>query len=161
TAAYQANGRSGAVLLWRRGHTRKVVPAGWGATSFAWGPNGALALGRSVCRTPCGTPRHQGVWTWRDGKLRRLLGPLRGIQLPLGAGWTADGRVLWWTDPQGSGSLAADGLALYANGTKIATTLVYADYVVRCGRHLALAAGGDRFATHGKRILFDGRDASR
>jgi hypothetical protein len=94
-AAYQTRRGSGAVVLWSRGGSRTIVPAGWGATSFAWGPNGALALGRSVCHVPCGVPRHQEVWIWRDGKLRPVVGPLRGIQLVLVSGWTPDGRVLW------------------------------------------------------------------
>jgi hypothetical protein len=37
---------------------------------------------------------------------------------------------------------------------------MYRDYATVCGRHLAVAAGGDRYAMHGKRILFDGRDVS-
>jgi hypothetical protein len=77
------------------------------------------------------------------------------------AGVDQRGRALWWPDPQGSTSIAADGLTLYSNGLRLATTLPYPDYVVPCGRHLALAAGGDRYSTHGKRILFDGRDVSR
>jgi hypothetical protein len=114
-----------------------------------------------VCRVPCGIPRHQEVWVWRAGKRTRVVGPLPGIQRVLIAGWAPGGRVLWWDDPQGSASIAADGLFLYANRTKVGATLVYPDYVVRCGSHLALADGGDRYAMHGKRIVFDGRDASR
>jgi len=106
-------------------------------------------------------PRHQEVWIRRGGSLTRVAGPLRGVQLPRVAAVTAGGRALWWSDLQGSASLAADGLPLYANRTRVATTLVYPDYVAVCGRHLAVAAGVDRYAMHGKRILFDGRDVSR
>jgi len=70
------------------------------------------------------------------------------------------GRVLWWDWPD-SGSIAADGVALYANKRRIAKALMYRDYTTVCGAHLAIAAGGDRYAMHGKRILFDGRDVSR
>jgi hypothetical protein len=70
------------------------------------------------------------------------------------------GRVLWWDWPD-SGSIAADGVNVYSNRRKLATALMYRDYVAVCGEHIAIAAGGDRYATHGKRILFDGRDASR
>jgi hypothetical protein len=161
TAAYLT--AEGAVGLWTpTGGSRKILPAAWGATSLAWGPDGKLALGRAVCHAPCGIPRHQEVWVWKAGRLTRVVGPLRGgVRRVLVAGWTPGGRVLWWDDPEGSGSLAADGIFLYANRKKVAETLVYPDYVVRCGQHLALAAGGDRYAMHGKRILFDGRDVSR
>lgn len=158
TAAYQT--KDGAVLLWTPRGSRTVVPATWGATSLAWGPNGKLALGRSVCHVPCGFPRHQEVWIWRNGSLRQVAGPLRGVARPIVAGFAPDGRVLWWPDYQDSGSIQADGLPLYANRARIVVTLVFPDFVVRCGRHLAVAAGGDRYTTHGKRILFDGRDVS-
>ena len=88
------------------------------------------------------------------------MAPLRGVSRPIIAGFAPDGRVLWWLDPQGSGSIAADGLPLYANRGRVSSTLVFRDYVIRCGGHLAVVAGGDRYATHRKRILFDGRDVS-
>lgn len=158
TAAYQT--KDGTVLLWTLRGPHTVVPAAWGATSVAWGPNGGLALGRSVCHVPCGVPLHQEVWIWRNGALRRVAGPLRGVFRPIVGGFAPDGRVLWWPDEQGSGSIQADGLPLYANRARILVTLVFPDFIVRCGRHLAVVAGGDRYATHGKRILFDGRDVS-
>ena len=68
-------------------------------------------------------------------------------------------QVLWWDWP-GSGSIAADGVALYEGTRRIATGLMWRDYVAVCGRHLAVTAGGDRYATHGKRIVFDGRNVS-
>ena len=157
-AAYQTKG--GAVLLWTPKRSRTVVPATWGATSIAWGTNGKLAVGRSICHVPCGVPRHQEVWIWRNGSLQRVAGPLRGVARPIVAGFTPDGRVLWWADLQNSASLQADGLPLYANRSRIVVTLAFPDFIVRCGRHLAVAAGGDRYTTHGKRILFDGHDAS-
>ena len=160
TAAFQTP--SGAVFTWSpAGGRRLVVDASWGATSFAWGRHGELALGRSICRVPCGVPLHQEVWIRRNGTLRRVAGPLRGVQLPRIAAVAGDGRALWWSDLQGSASIAADGLPLYANRVRVADSLVYPDYVSVCGSHLAVAAGGDRYAMHGKRILFDGRDVSR
>lgn len=158
TAAYQT--KDGAVLLWTPRGSRTVVPATWGATSIAWGPAGSLALGRSICRVPCGAPRHQEVSIWRDGSLHRVAGPLRGVARPIVAGFAPDGRVLWWPDYQNSASIQADGLPLYANRARIVVTLAFPDFVVRCGSHLAVVAGGDRYTTHGKRILFDGRDVS-
>jgi hypothetical protein len=158
TAAYRT--AKGAVLLWTPHGSRPVVPPGWGATSLAWGSGGRLALGRSVCHVPCGVPAHQEVWSWRRGSLRRVAGPLRGVFTPVVAGFAPDGRVLWWSYESNSNSIAADGLPLYANQSKISTMLPDPDFVARCGHHIAIVAGGDRYTTHGKRILFDGRDVS-
>jgi hypothetical protein len=150
--------RAGGASVWSASHTQQVVPDGWGATGVAWSSDGALALGRAVCKGACGLPSHTEVWVWRRGTLHRLVeSPDRGRPQPIG--WH-DGLVLWWDWPN-SGSIAADGVALYENSRRIATTLMYSDYVDACGGHLAVASGGDRYAMHGKRILFDGRDISR
>jgi hypothetical protein len=155
-AAYAT--KAGGVSIWSRSRTVQVVPDGWGATGVAWSSGGALALGRAVCKGACGLPTNTEVWVWRRGALTKLLDtPDHGRPQPVG--WH-DGRVLWWDWPN-SGSIAADGVALYENGRHIATTLMYTDYVDACGGHLAVAAGGDRYAMHGKRIVFDGRDVSR
>ncbi len=159
-AAYQT--KTGAVAIWQPGISRRtILPASWGATSLAWGPGGRLALGRSACRAPCRYPQHQEVWIWRAGTLTRVAGPLKGVQRPIVTGFDPLGRVLWWSDLEGSASIAADGLPLYADRKRLAETLPYPDYVARCGNHLALAAGTDRYSTRGKRILLDGRDVSR
>jgi hypothetical protein len=158
TAAYRT--KSGAVFLWSSRATRRIVGPQWGATSLAWRGNGELALGRAICHVPCGVPGHEEVWVWRDGSLRLIAGPLKGVFTPVVTGFTPEGRVLWWSYEQNSNSIAADGLPLYANRSRVVTTLAFPDYVVRCGRHLAVVAGGDRYATHDKRILFDGRNVS-
>ena len=160
TAAAPTTG--GGVLVWTpsRG-SRRIVPDGWGATSVAWGANGTLAIGRYNCRPPCGVPRNEEVWIWRSEHLKRVVGPLRGVVLPMVVAVSAQGRPLWWAERQASASIAADGLRLYAARSPLARTLAYPDFVSVCGRHVALAAGGDRYAMHGKRILFDGRDVSR
>jgi hypothetical protein len=75
-------------------------------------------------------------------------------------GWDAHGRVLWWLWPD-SGSIAADGVALYADDTRIAHMLMYADWIAQCGPRLVLAVGGDRNSMHGKSIVLGGRDVSR
>jgi hypothetical protein len=158
TAAYQTH--AGAVFTWSPATGRRlIVAASWGATSFAWGRNGALALGRAVCRVPCGIPLHEEVWIRRGGSFRRVAGPLSGGQRPMIAGVAGNGHALWWSWL--SASSAADGTRLYANSAHVADTLAYPDYVSVCGSHLAVAAGHDRYAMHGKRILFDGRDVSR
>lgn len=159
TAAYVT--KHGGVILWTpRAGRRRILPDGWGATDLAWGPGGRLAIGRAVCRGACGKPTHTEVWIWRSGSARRLLGPLGDDSSPQPFAWSDD-RVVWWRWPD-SGSLAADGVALYADTDRLAPkVLQYPDYVAVCGRHLAVAAGGDRYAMHGKRILFDDRDVSR
>jgi hypothetical protein len=158
TAAYQT--RRGAVFTWSPATGRRlVVGASWGATSFAWGRAGSLALGRAVCHVPCGVPLHEEVWIRRAGSLRRVAGPLSGEQRPMVAGVAGDGRALWWSWV--SASTAADGTGLYANHVHVADSLPYPDYVSVCGSHIAVAAGHDRYAMHGKRIVFDGRDVSR
>jgi hypothetical protein len=153
--------KSGGVSVWTpaRGR-RQVVPDGWGAQSLAWSRGGSLALGRAVCHGACGRPSHKEIWVWRRGSpLRRIVGPLPGDQTPMPFAWRGD-RVLWWDWPN-SGSIAADGVALYEGSRRIAGVLMYRDYADVCGVHLAVAAGGDRYAMHGKRIVFDGRDVSR
>jgi hypothetical protein len=158
TAAYQTP--SGAVFTWSPATGRRlVVGASWGATSFAWGRDGALALGRAICHAPCGIPMHEEVWIRRGGSLRRVAGPLSGGQRPIIAAVAGNGRALWWSWL--SASTAADGTGLYANRAHVADSLPYPDYVSVCGSHLAVAAGHDRYAMHGKRIVFDVRDVSR
>jgi hypothetical protein len=158
TAAYATP--SGAVYTWSpTGGRRLVVDASWGAWSFAWGRDGTLALGRAICHAPCGIPLHEEVWVRRGGSLRLVAGPLSGEQRPQIAAVTADGRALWWSWE--SASIAADGARLYANRIHLADSLPYPDYVIVCGSQVAVAAGHDRYAMHGKHIVFAGRDVSR
>jgi hypothetical protein len=70
------------------------------------------------------------------------------------------GRVLWWDWPY-SGSIASDGVALYSETMRIASMLMYPDWVASCGEGLALAVGGDRNSVHGKSIMLGGVDVSR
>jgi len=78
-------------------------------------------------------------------------------------GWSRDGDwLLFYIDPMGSASLAADGLELrvvrVAGGKAHAVTglLAYADYRAWCGNRLVLTAGGDRIATTNKRLVVTG-----
>lgn|GEM_PF-6886182 len=157
TAAYVTRGGGAATWTPRRG-SRRIVPDGWGAQAVAWDGT-SVAIGRTICRVPCG--RHaEEIWLWDGRRLRRTveLPPDDGVPLPFAS--DARGRVLWWLWPD-SGSIAADGVRLYANSTPVATMLMYPDWVARCGRRLALAVGGDRNSMHGKSIVLDGRDISR
>jgi hypothetical protein len=74
--------------------------------------------------------------------------------------WSGDGRWLFFAiDPQGSASLAADGLLLQvisATGGRphrIGMTLAYPDYLTWCSGRLVFTGGGDRLATTNKRLL--------
>jgi len=153
-AAYATS--EGAVVEWTPKGKRVIEPKGWGATSWAglaWSRDGALAV-----------PRGNELWALRDGSARRVFGPLApnagtgGPDVPKPFAW-AGSHVLWWRWP-GSGSVAADGIDLYEDGTKLGTTLPYRDYVATCGTHVAFVAGIDRESTDNKKLVFDGRDVS-
>jgi hypothetical protein len=159
-AAAFLTAKGGAAIWTPSAGSRRILPDGWGATGFAWRADGALAIGRAICNGSCGVPSRSEVWLWKAWTLNRILGPkVVDRARPIPVGWHA-GRLLWWSYPN-SASIAADGVALMSGDKRIADTLMYPDYVAVCGRHLALAAGGDRYAMHGKRILFDGHDVSR
>jgi hypothetical protein len=159
-AAYTT--RSGALYVWTpAAGARLVVPASWGAGSAAWSRDGRLAIGRGLCpRHRCGIPTRSELWVWSRGVLTRRLALARGAGVPEPVAWTSTGHVLWWLYPNSS-SIAADGVRWYADRSLLGTSLAYDDYVVRCGARLARAAGGDRFSTHGKSIVLDGRDVTR
>jgi dipeptidyl aminopeptidase/acylaminoacyl peptidase len=74
--------------------------------------------------------------------------------------WSGDGRWLFFViDPDGSGSIQADGLTLRvisARGgpiVRLPRMLVYPDYLGWCSGRLVFSAGGDRVATDRKRLL--------
>jgi len=147
----------GAVAEWTPLHGRRFLePKGWGGTSWAgiaWSSNGALAV-----------PRGNELWVLRDGSAKRVAGPLApntgtgGPDVPEPFAWAGD-HVLWWRWP-GSGSVAADGVDLYEDATKIGTMLAYRNFVATCGSHIAFVSGGDRYSMAGKSIFFDRRDVS-
>jgi hypothetical protein len=74
--------------------------------------------------------------------------------------WSGDGRWLFFAiDPQGSASLAADGLLLQVISRtggrphRIGMTLAYSDYLTWCSGRLVFTGGGNRLATTNKRLL--------
>ena len=154
TAAYVT--RRKGVSLWSPHGSRRLEPDGWGATSLAWSTDGRLAIGRTLYR---GNPRHEEIWIWNGRALSLAFSFGTGGPEPYPVTWQGN-KVVWWDYPD-SASIAADGVSLYVNQTKVGATLMYRDFVSSCGRRLAFAEGGDRFATHGKRIVVGGRDRSR
>lgn len=141
----------GSVVVWTPAGRRRIEPKGWGAGRYlpalAWSQDGALAISRG-----------SELWVWRSGAAHRVVAAPEGLPVP--AAWTSDGHLLWWVWPDSS-SIAADGVALYEDETRIGTTLMYRDYLDACGTHVAFVSGGDRSSSHDKSIVFDGRDVSQ
>jgi hypothetical protein len=135
----------GGVVVWTPAGRRVAVPDGWHAEAIAWSAGGALAIGRL----------DKTIWVWRAGNLTRALGPLPAVGIPMPFAWSG-GRLLWWDWPD-SGSIAADGVAAYEDGTRLGSMLMYGDYLATCGTHVAFVEGGDRYSTDDKKIVFDGR----
>jgi hypothetical protein len=146
----------GGVVVWSPNGSRRVAPDGWGATSLAWSENGRLAVGRALFGPP---PHAQSIWVWDGRTLRRTLALRPSDPEPYPVAWLGS-RVVWWAYPD-SASIAADGVFLNADRRRIGASLMYPDYVVPCGAALAIADGGDRYSTHGKKIVVGGRDVSR
>jgi len=147
---------------------RRLLQDGWGASTVAWSPSGALlAVSRSLYgKAP--PPYHQEVWLLnpRTGAKRELF-HLRKPKLapPLLDGFSPDGHwLVAWEDTQNSASLAADGLPLVAirvaDGKTVpigSGTLVYRDFLSWCHDGLAYVLNrGGRQVTLGDRIVLAG-----
>ena len=151
--------RSGAVELWTPGAgTRLLLGASWGAGGLAFSPDGRRLV---VSKTA----RKAGV---DSGELWRIdLGTRASVRLarvsnalPFVAGVTPDGAdALFSADPQGSGSIAADGLALEAvpltGGvlrTLVPSILNYPGFIAPCGLSMIVTAGAGRESNLGKSL---------
>lgn len=116
-----------------------VVPTLTITTNRSAGTEMILDRGRVVYRHP-----------WRDGPIELF-------------GTSPDRRwVLFAIDPQGSASIAADGLTLQAVSVDggavrvVASGLIAPDYRTWCGGRLVMTAGGDRITTHNKWLIVTG-----
>ena len=145
----------GGVVVWTPKETTHLEPRGWGSTSVAWSDTGRLAIGRTIY----GPPHNQEIWIWNGGNSPPALAMKTGVHEPYPVTWQGN-DVVWWDWPN-SGSIAADGVQLYIGRKAVGLVLMYRDYVTRCGSKLTFAAGGDRYATRGKRIVLGGQDLSR
>ena len=113
---------------------------------------------QTIWVTELGTHRSHPVFSETQSYKRIGPGETPGPIMLLG--WSADARwIFFMIDPGGSASIAADGLTLRvvsASGghpSKVARMLPYPDYLAWCGGRLVFTGGGDRVATHGKRLL--------
>lgn len=96
-----------------------------------------------------------------DGRVVHRVAERFGVPGPLVlVGWSPDARwILFSIDPQGSASIAADGLQLRALNVAsgrvapVAFMLLNYDYLSWCGSTLVLTAGGDRIATDNKQLM--------
>jgi len=140
-----------------RGGNARIVPPPAGITS----PNGRLAAHVRVSRDwwtivvrEGGTSREIYRVTRHYRVVTDDTGPIELL------GWSGDSRwLLFVIDPDGSGSIQADGLTLRAvslrggKPIRVARMLVYRDYLTWCGNRLVFTAGRDRIATNRKRLM--------
>jgi TolB protein len=123
---------------------------------FSWAPSGtALAVSYRTVPEPDQPQAGKGFIKIApvDGQAGRTVYTLEDYGYALLDGWWPDGKgLLFWTDPAGSASIAADGLALDSlelsdlKLRSLATTLVHQDWVAWSpdGKTVAVVAGGDR-----------------
>lgn len=129
-------------------------------------PDGRLVAEVRARRRPRAPSGTQAIWVVdRRGRGRAVhtvhesyRGVPAGSPGPLGlVTWSPDSRwLLFYIDPVGSASLAADGIAVQAIGVqggrprRVVRMLLYRDYLAWCGRRLVVTAGGSRLATEHK-----------
>ena len=145
----------GVFLLRPGGKPRKLLPAGWSADGFS--PRGS--------RIAAEGPQHVfALWAVDVAGGRRTL-LYRPPNVHVGptelARWTPDGRwVIFWTDSEGSASIAADGLPLLAvpagGGRPVPLAqrvLRTPQFVVPCGSgHVLVVSGFDRYVSAHKSL---------
>ncbi|MGB2953275.1 MAG: hypothetical protein WBB74_07760 [Gaiellaceae bacterium] len=177
-----ATAKGGAELLGPNGKARVLLPDGWGATGFAFSPDGrTLAVSRSLLTIRTSPPYHQEIWgiDLATGKRRELFRVHKepasisgavlqnGVASPLLVGFSPDGRWLLFREYIGA-SLAADGAALLilpaAGGRAVAIgrELLYPDFVTWCGNKLVFVVNhGGRQVTLGGGIAAAARPSWR
>lgn len=111
-----------------------------GSQTIVFRGRAVLAVGESYATIPGGDP-----------------GPIVLVGISPDRKW-----ILYAIDPEGSASIAADGLTLRAVSSTggrrrvVASGLLSDDYRTWCGGRLVLTAGLDRIATHDKRLVITG-----
>lgn len=152
-----ASTASGGVLVAEPGSPpRQLLPPGFSVGELAFDPSGR----RLVAEGPRGSLWVTDLTTGTRREIWRSSAPTGEVGPPVGARWTADGRwILFQTDPYSSGSIAADGLPLWAIGRFGGRTaqvepsvLGGSDFVQACGKRVVISAGSDRYVSARKRI---------
>ena len=99
------------------GGAQMLLPADWGAGSYAWSPDGTeLVIVRNERRADP-VPPLEPLWRntlWhldRHGALTKIFDSRNGLSSLYGMKWSFDGRVAFWEIATTSNSLAADGAA--------------------------------------------------
>jgi len=142
--------------------TRHLLPDCWGALGILWTPQGdALGVVRTRSKSRR-NPYPEELWLAPlSGKARFVTGPIAVPYAPELASFSPDGRwLLWWPLYDDANSANADGVPL--NATKVSAgrtirvlprMLHSGDFSSWCGSRLVVAAGQDRYTTHGKRLV--------
>jgi WD40-like Beta Propeller Repeat len=109
--------------------------------------------------------RQRALWLRRGKRLVPLTRPLPMLdgltRTPSPVTVSPDRRWLVWRASPNSASISSDGLPLYVTRLEpggrtrllAARALAYDDYLTWCGANLVYVSGGDRVATHNKRLL--------
>ena len=118
TCAFTGVGGDTAVYVDRgTGGVQMLLPADWGAGSYAWSPDGLeLVIVRSERRAdpvPALEPASRNtLWHLdRRGTLTKIFDSSNAMSFLYGLKWSFDGRVAFWENATTSNSLAADGAA--------------------------------------------------
>ena len=153
--------RGGGVLIGGPGLTpRRLLADASQAAHLVWRPDGAAI---AVVRPRVGEPERPTKEIWlldvATGHAQWIAGLFPQTQSPALVGFSPDGRWLLWLsifEPSSSSNL--DGLPLLAmrladgEVVSVVPRVLRSDYLTWCGNRLVIAAGADRYTTHGKRL---------
>lgn len=141
--------------------TTRLVTTATSIDGAAWSPSGRL-LAASVGNSSGGNWTSQLLVTQPAAGRNHTVAKTYGNVLEL-AGWWPDGQsLLAWRHPQGSASLAADGLPLMTFSVTggghqllVPTMLTHRSWIASSptSNEIAVIAGGDRILTSGQKTL--------
>jgi Tol biopolymer transport system component len=144
------------------GRRRQLVPGTKFVSSYSWS-RGSSEIAYAVTTRSGQLPVYDTLYTvptWSGKPVVRMNARNAAIRL---AGWWPGGNgVVYWLDPQYSGSLAADGMSLFtkrfgsARTESLGTTLGYRDWLAWSpnGRTILAVAGGGRGVYDHKQLVW-------
>jgi hypothetical protein len=176
TCAFIGAGGDTAVYLDSGSGARMLLPADWGAATFAWSPDGAeLAIIRNE-RRPDPVPQYEPRWRntlWhldRHGALTKIFDSNSPTSFLFGLKWSFDRRLSLWESTTNSNSLAADGAGTSLHVVNV-DTRASVDLGTTLGKRawaqwsldgrLAFVSGGGRETWGNKQLLVLERDGTR